>query len=418
MAEAGLRVAAVAPAQHALHRMDAIATTRVCAPRSGFIASVAAAAAALRPTIIVPGDDRAVRGLHALHGRMAREPGPAAGVAAVIRRSLGDPSSFPVAAQKSRFAAFCEEEGLPIPNTVTLRRRSQFHALLATRSLPQVLKIDGKWGGRGVRIARSSEEAAAAFDDLIEWRGWWSAIRSALEEMSPVPVLDRIRDRAPVLTMQSYVAGTLANRAVYCRDGSVLAGVTVATVRVGEETGPTTVARVIDHPEVASLTQRIVRRLNLSGFIGIDVVLEEGSGRPWLIELNPRPTQICHFAFNRETDMVGALAQELRGTTLRTLPRDSAVEGRVVAFYPGEAWRDPSSAYLRAIYHDVPWHEPQFVAAYARPLNDDPPTWLQALARLRPFRSIRRRWSAIGATETVETMPIVPASSESVGSGG
>ena len=248
-------------------------------------------------------------------------------------------------------------------------------------------------------------------------RGWWSTARRTLEELSAAPLFDRFGGRAPQLSMQRYVAGRLANRAVFCREGEVLAGVTVTTVQVGEETGPTTVARIIDHPEVADLAARIVRRLRLSGFIGIDVVLEEGTRRPWLIELNPRPTQICHFAFSRNTDMVGALAHELRGRTLRPVPREGAPDGRIVALYPGEMWRDPSSEYLRAAYHDIPWHEPQFIAAYARPPVDDPLSWVQILARLRPFRTLRRRLSAVGADETAPAVPIVSAPPETAGGG-
>lgn len=417
LAEAGLRVAAVAPAQHALHRMSAVATARRCNPHSGFVASVATATRDLSPTKIIAGDDRAVRELHRLYRGSIAGGAQGRRIADTIRGSLGAPASFPVVAQKSRFAAFCVEEGLPIPDTVTVSCHQAFEAALARAALPQVLKLDGEWSGRGVRVVRSTRGARAAFDDLMGARSVWSALQGALETLSLVPLTDQLRGRAPAISMQRYVAGTLANRAVFCHAGTVLAGITVATVQLAHETGPTTVARIIDHPEIAELTRKIVERLNLSGFIGVDLVLEQGTGRPWLLELNPRPTQICHLAFDRATDMVGALVRQVRGTMPRSLPERAAIDGRLIALYPGEVWRDRSSAYLRAAYHDIPSHQPEFIAAYAQPVVDDPLSWVQLLARLRPLRALRRQLAAVGEPDDVDTVPIAPTPPETAGGG-
>jgi len=414
LAEAGLRVAALAPAEHALHRMGALAEVRRCNPHSGFVSRVEKAIRELSPALIIPGDDRAVRGLHLLYHRSIGGGARAKRVAETIRRSLGAPAAFPVVAWKSRFTDFCTNEGLPIPDTVTLADPREFQASRASAAAPQVLKLDGNWSGRGVSVVRSPREATAAFESLMAARGWPSALRSAVEQLSLAPLADRLRGRTPAISVQRYIAGTLANRAVFCTEGTVLAGITVATVQVGRETGPTTVARIIDHPEIEELTRTIVRRLGLSGFIGVDLIIEEGTGKPWLLELNPRPTQICHLAFGPETDMIGALVQHLRGTPLPLVSRRAVIDGPIVALYPGEFWRDPLSPYLRAAYHDVPWHQPQFVAAYAQYVAPDPLSWLQVMARSRPFRLLRRRLTAVVEAEPVEPAPIA-APSETAG---
>ncbi len=390
MAEAGLRVGAVAPAEHALHRMDAIAATRVCVPHSGFAAVVDRAIRDLRPATVVPGDDRAVRGLHALYTHTLRLGGTDRRlIAKTIRRSLGNPSSFPVVALKSRFAAFCIEEGLPDPETVVVQSRSQFHALLEMRGLPQVLKLDGLWGGQGVRIIRSQAEGARAFADLSAWRKWRSVARRMLEEVSTAPLLDTIGRHGPAVTMQRYVDGTPANRAVFCRDGAVMAGTTVMALALSGPTAPTTVVRVIHDAEIEAVTRRIVRKLGLSGFIGLDFVIEAETGKPWLLEINPRPTQICHLALGAGSDMIGALAASLTSGPSRVAA--AATDQDVIALYPQEMWRDPTSAYLHRAYHDVPWQWPQFIEAYARPVRADPESWVQTLARRMRFRALRRR---------------------------
>ncbi|MCL2430687.1 MAG: ATP-grasp domain-containing protein, partial [Alphaproteobacteria bacterium] len=310
---------------------------------------------------------------------------------------------------------FCKDEGLPFPETVTVRNRGEFLRRLQAEGLPQVLKFDVGSGGHWVRIVRTAGEASAAFDELAAMRGWFSVVRRGLEELSAAPLVDKLGGRAPAILSQRYVAGRLANRALYCRDGKVLAGITVATMHVREEIGPTTVARVLDHPEVEDLAARIVRRLRLSGFIGIDLVLEEGSGRPWLLELNPRHTQTCHLALSDEVDMVGALAKELKGATRRAVPRAANPHGRIIALYPGELWRDPLSEYLSAPYHDVPLHEPKFIAAYASPVPDEPLSWVQSLVRGWRLRTVRRRPAAVQTSDAAEARAISVPSSETAG---
>ena len=51
----------------------------------------------------------------------------------------------------------------------------------------------------------------------------------------------------------------------------------------------------------------VARHFELSGFYGFDFVLDEISGEPKLIEINPRATQINHFACGAGHDLPGAL---------------------------------------------------------------------------------------------------------------
>jgi len=53
--------------------------------------------------------------------------------------------------------------------------------------------------------------------------------------------------------------------------------------------------RLIDSCEMSIVAEKIVRRLHLSGLIGFDFMLEEQTGNPYLIEVNPRATQVGHL---------------------------------------------------------------------------------------------------------------------------
>jgi hypothetical protein len=77
------------------------------------------------------------------------------------------------------------------------------------------------------------------------------------------------------ITVQSFVQGRPANCAVTCWEGKVLAGIAVEVVASVAEVGPATVVRAVDGPEMIAAAERIARRLNLSGFFGLDFMIDE-----------------------------------------------------------------------------------------------------------------------------------------------
>ena len=141
--------------------------------------------------------------------------------------------------------------------------------------------------------------------------------------------------------------------------------------------------------------EKLVRRLGLSGFVGLDFMIDRQNGKPLLIELNARPTQICHMALDERSDMIGGLA-----TALGVIPptrRMPTVGAATIALFPQECWRDPHSAYLRSAYHDVPWSVPKFTAAYSLPPASDRRRWLKGMmARRRSRRLLSSVASLLG----------------------
>jgi hypothetical protein len=114
---------------------------------------------------------------------------------------------------------------------------------------------------------------------------------------------------------------------------------------------------VIDHPEMEIGAERMVKCLDLSGFVGFDFVLDS-SDQAWLIEMNPRVTPICHFCVADGTNLAGSLYRQLTG--LQPLPKLPPINSRLIAIFPNEILRCPSSGYLQSCHHDVPWNEPDF----------------------------------------------------------
>jgi glutathione synthase/RimK-type ligase-like ATP-grasp enzyme len=363
--------------------MKTIAMHYLCHRHADLTGPVADAIAGWSPDLVIPCDDPSVASLHELHERAVRVGGgEGAAVAALIERSIGDAGQFSVARNKSELMAFAAAEGIAVPETTVLRDRSDLLARLPQLSFPSVLKVDGSWGGLGVRVLRGPQDGARAFAELEALSSWRSMAKRTVKSLSLEPVRQwRHQSRSaarPRMTLQAYVEGRPANRAIVCWRGEVLAGLSVEALQTLNETGPATVVRLIEHSDMAEVAATIARRLGLSGFIGFDFILQP-TGRAVLIEMNSRPTPICHLAPSEATDLVGVLAAKLSGAPRRRLQQ--AVAHDVIALFPQELWRDPDSSYLRASHHDVPWDEPDFIGAYVLPVPSEQPIWFDRLKR-------------------------------------
>ena len=402
LAETGFEVVALAPDDHALHRLDGIVTRSVGRTRAQSLREIICTIENHAPDCLIPADERAIDLMKRLYrraiggkGRNARQ------IAALIETSLGFPSAFVFADQKSRFISLAEQEGLLVPATTVVDDVFQLRRLVAKAQFPLVLKRDCTYGGHGVRIVSNAVDAERSFIELRSSTGLVAALKKALRKLD-LSYLGEVHHDRPAISLQQHIAGQPANRAVVCHRGQVLAGLSVEALQTMDATGPATVVRVIDSPEMSDAAARVVRRLGLSGFVGFDFMLEAASGRAYLIEMNGRPTQICHLALDGDFDMIGALADRAPGEAPRRMIPN--IDSPTVALFPQESWRDPDSGYLRSAFHDVPWHAPDFIAAYSRPVLAEPSDWIQTVRRYarEPRRILR---DAIRSAGLVGNLP-------------
>ena len=141
--------------------------------------------------------------------------------------------------------------------------------------------------------------------------------------------------------------------------GTSLGAVQAEVIESNGPTGPSTVLRVIDNSDMAYAVKSIVSRLELSGLCGLDFILDE-EGRAHLLELNPRATPTSHLVAADGTDLLTALRTAF-GQEHPPARRASYSNG-LVALFPQELRRDPSSPYLRFAHHDVPTYAADLVA--------------------------------------------------------
>jgi hypothetical protein len=190
-----------------------------------------------------------------------------------------------------------------------------------------------------------------------------TTLKRLLVNRDPLALWCWSRRKALAATVQEFVTGTPANIMVACWQGEVLGELSVRAVASQGLTGAALVVDVIDNPEFSRAAARLAAHLGMSGFFGLDFMLEHATGAAYLIEMNPRCTQLGHLRLPHG-DLAGALCRRLLG-------RDGARAGQPigsdrVAFFP-QAWMwGAKSAFLPGVYHDVPWEQKRLVEALLR----------------------------------------------------
>jgi hypothetical protein len=382
----GFTVAAVCPAFHIMRRTKTADETFAFRRLMPHL-TLARAMRQWQPAFVICVDDVAVRIVQALRHRLARSPlKTAKPLVALIERSLGDPRWYGLT-EKSAIMSIAPALGIRCPSSVEIADRATFSRELAAADFPVVLKLDRTTGGAGVRIARTTADAWTAYLELDAMR------RKAL-------LMDRLRSAgsglgdsklAPRVTIQQYLEGRPASRAVLCWQGAVIGGLSVEAAEVSREAGPATVVKMIDHPEMEATARRLTARLGLSGFCGYDFVIDSG-GRAFLLELNPRITPTCHL--NWRVDLIGLLFAQITGQAGRA--RQAYDADKTIALFPHEWLRNPASPHLASRSHDVPWHEPAFVRTCFAMRRAGESSWRSA---------VHTAWMRAGASRGREHLP-------------
>jgi len=351
----GCAVPAICPAGHPLALVPGIGTLY---PYRGVrsLQSLHRAILAAKPDLIVPCNDGVVLQLHALH---TQQPS----LRALIERSLGDPASFPVVESRERLLALAAELGIRTPGTRPVGSGADISN--CPRAFA-VLKSDGSTGGNGVAITWDNDEKEAAYNRLSQPLSLATALKRLLVNRDPLSIWRWKAQNRPAIAAQEFVLGSPANTMIACWQGEVLASVTVEVLASQGATGAATVVRFLQHDEIEQASRKLANQLKLSGFFGLDFILEaapkNAAPHAFLIELNPRCTQLGHLVRPHQADLAGVLAVRATDKRIEDVPILHPIENQVVAFFPqAQAW-NPQNPYLTHGFHDVPLEAPALVA--------------------------------------------------------
>ena len=303
------------------------------------------AIAAAKPDLIVPCDDLAAR---------------------LVAQVQGEPVMG-----RLDFLSRAAEAGAAIAAAEEIGGEDHLEAAIAKLGLPLVLKLDHSWGGEGVLIAESRQEAVKAFRRLgrqSRFRNIFRALRGRgahflTQALYPFPAQ---------ISAQRFISGTAATSSVACWQGKLVAShhfdVRVSTT----PTSPASVIAVSDCKEMTAAARSVAHAFQLSGLFGLDF-MRDGRGQVHLLEMNRRATPTMHLAL--EQDLTASL---LRAAGFAASFRPPVTDKKLIALFPREWMRDPASPWLTRAYHDVPWDDPEVFRACVQTGS------AEARARLRP----------------------------------
>lgn len=277
------------------------------------LASLARAIDRSDPQLIIASDDIAVGHLQAL----VRTGRPE--LAALIERSLGPAESYEIIASRTRFSRTARLAGVDTPDCAEVASVAELTAWLGEFGAPAFLKLDETCGGEGVRLIREGDDLSGAITTLRQ---------AAALPSAP----DRVRKNGPKVSVHKAVAGQPANCSALAWRGEVLSVLSVVTLQTLRPFGIATVVRPVDNPAMRDAAAAIARELNLTGFFGLDFILQDGGRRAWVLELNPRPTPISHFALGEGRDLVAALVSKLEARERADRPAAFPPEANVAIF--------------------------------------------------------------------------------------
>lgn len=329
---AGAQVEALAPAGSMLaHSRHPVRRHGYCALAP--LASVRRALAGARPQLVIPCDDMMADLTARADGRTV--PG------------------------RLEFLKRAQVAGAPSLESMEIEGIATLDAAIARFGFPLVLKSDNSWGGDGVLIVNTPDEARTALSRLARN----SRTRSVLRFLRGRGGHFLSRALHPVstsLSAQRHVAGTPATSSIACWQGQLLAAHHFDVQLSTTPTSPASVLHRIACPQMAQSARAVAAAFNLSGLFGLDY-LRDRSGQVHLLEMNARATPTAHLAL--EDDLASAL---LGAAGFDSRRRASVTDRPDIALFPREWLRDPASPFLSSAFHDVPWDDAQVVKACVR----------------------------------------------------
>jgi hypothetical protein len=339
----GARVSALCPAQSDLRFTNQIASChslRILDPWR----SVRDAIEKSRAEYLVPGDELAYFLVNEFAIRFPSYAG-------LVERSMGPASSYESMRCRVRPLILAAMLGIKTPATISVKSIADLQGWQHGQSHPYVLKRDGSWAGNGVEIV--SDEAM-----LTDCFARISARPSARQRLSTLLVygdqiasIDSIVMKETAISAQEFIAGIPANAMFACQKGRILGNVQARVVAAVGRTRPGLIMELINDERIERAGQLLAEAFQFSGFFGLDFILSEATGEPYLIELNPRCTQLGHIQVANQPDLAGLLWAEWSGEA--PPERGDPSLGNLFCSYPSALQLGLDDAYLRQARFDV-----------------------------------------------------------------
>jgi carbamoylphosphate synthase large subunit len=358
LAQTGFAVDAVCPAAHPITYTSALRTAYRYSGLTGS-SSISRSISASKPDLVIPCDDLASFQLRQIYALEEKREGSESELCTVLARSLGSPRHYSMLYERATFIEMASREGVRVPKMTLVRSLDEMRKWATNVGLPIVLKSDCSSGGEGVRVVHTMSDADRAFNKLHAPPMFARAAKRALIDGDNTGVWPSILRTRSIVSAQEFISGYEATSLIASWNGTVLAENHFEVLGKVSPSGPASVLRRVDNYEMSEAVAKMARRLNLSGLNGFDFMIEAATKKAYLIEINPRTTQVGHLALGPGCDLLAALYAAVTGNLVQPAPK--VTENDVIALFPAEWNRDPNSDFIKTGFHDVPWTEPELI---------------------------------------------------------
>src|SRR5262249_3558013 len=146
--------------------------------------------------------------------------------------SLGDGAHFQTVEEKSRVLAALDPVQVRMPKRMPVANRTDLEAAFRELSAPIVLKRDRTWGGQGVAICRSLDEADEALGRLQRKPSIRAALGRLFWRREGSALGEHFSRQAPVIEAEQYIEGEPANCVAACWKGKIVAALSVSVIEM------------------------------------------------------------------------------------------------------------------------------------------------------------------------------------------
>ena len=290
--------------------------------------------------LVVPTDDDAAAAIFEAYLRGHLNEQAAEGV----RRSLGDPDSFPIRFARAAVADIGANAGVIGPPTWAVPDEGSLAAVLDAAGFPAVLKSDGSCAGLGVMIANDEAEARAAYRKLVRRRRRLAYLRWLLPAHDAFRPSRSLRFSQREVSVQAYVEGEQATLAAVAWQGEIIGSLGFRVISTQVLRGPAAEVEPIQHPDMELAAEVLARELGLSGLFGLDFVLSADGATASLLELNARLVPTSHLRLPWQPRPQMHLLADRLGLDSPPPPEDLPVSADVITLSPNARVAGPDRA--------------------------------------------------------------------------
>lgn len=239
------------------------------------------------------------------------------------REEFGDRVQIPIADYEILVAAFdkeltfdhAREQDIPIPETYCPTDRAELEDLADDLSYPVVVKLRQTSASEGLRYAHSRDE-----------------LLSVYELDGP----DGVSTEYERPLVQEYIEGDIHDVCVLFQDGELKRALTQKRLRMYPASGGGGVVNVTtDRPELIELAEDLLSTLDYHGVAQVEFMIEEGTGDPYLIEVNPKLWGTSGLSIAAGVNFPKYLVEVSQGKTLERNLSDYEVGLTYVWLSPG-----------------------------------------------------------------------------------